>query len=109
METASGETERRTDGEKGRAQDAETAAEPDGQTDASRWNGNAVQMAQSAEEKEREEKLSATQEIAELIRREFAKDRRKEERKAQPETAQEGPPAGGRCAAGDGAGGNQWS
>ncbi len=89
METASGETERRTDGEKGRAQDAETAAEPDGQTDASRWNGNAVQMAQSAEEKEREEKLSATQEIAELIRREFAKDRRKEERKAQPETAQE--------------------
>lgn len=88
-ETASGETERQTDGEKGRAQDAETAAEPDGQKEASHWNGNAVQLAQSAEEKEREEKLSATQEIAELIRREFAKDREEEERKAQPETVQE--------------------
>ena len=87
------ETRNYTGGEKGREQDAEAAAEADRQAEASRWNGNAVQLAQSGEEKEREEKLSATQEIAELIRREFAKDRGEEDRKTQqetqPETAQE--------------------
>lgn len=88
-ETASVETEQETDGKTGQAQDAESAQELDRQTDAPRWSGNAVQMAQSAEEKEREEKLSATQEIAELIRREFAKDRGEEEQEAHQEPQME--------------------